>query len=179
VPVEFDATLDEAIDVHVRAARRTSAFRRQRLINQWSVGLACALVLAGVTFREAPRPVTLLAFCLVSAFAAAVGLVVAFLYGWYLDNHVRRYTKRSLVEQYGGPGPFPTQFEIRPEGLWAKSKALEITFPWSNLDGIEERGGDVELTFRPGFVVIRARAFSTPEDRARFIAGIRQAADVS
>lgn len=111
--------------------------------------------------------------------AVAGGGVLGILYGRFHDSYTRRNVRRILTEMYGGQGPFPTEVETRPEGLWAKSKAFEVVFPWSNLGAVVEQDGDVELSFTPGVVVVRARAFAAPDDRTRFLAAVRQAAGVS
>lgn len=66
VHVEFDATLDEAVDVQMRFSSRTAAYRRQRKLSQWAMGGMFAVVLSGLIFGRLDHPVRIPAFLLVA-----------------------------------------------------------------------------------------------------------------
>jgi hypothetical protein len=171
--VEFDATIDELTDVHLRLSHRATAYRRGRARNRWVVGGSCALAIAGGAFGRMARPVPLSILLVITIAAVAGGVIIGFLYGRFEAAYVRRHARRSLVELHGGTEPFRCEFEIRRDGLWARSKDVETTFAWPKLVRVAETDGDVEFTFDPGLVVIRARAFPTPADRAAFLNDVR------
>jgi hypothetical protein len=56
--------------------------------------------------------------------------------------------------------------------LWAAANGTEILFAWSRLKRVVD-GDDVEVWFDPGLAVIRARAFTTADDRREFVEAIR------
>jgi hypothetical protein len=175
--IRFDATIDEYIDVHERYLRLSDAGRSLR---RRSIG-GVALVSAGALF---------LMFTLMSdrsTGAILVGLVLAGLYGtlgWPLhrtihDGATRRRLKRFLRAELDGDGPWTCEMELRPEGFWSRSGGAELTLPWRDLRSVEPAGDDLQLLFRGGVVVARARAFASAEDRAAFAAAARAAAGLS
>jgi hypothetical protein len=60
------------------------------------------------------------------------------------------------------------------DGLSGRSVHNEISFPWARLTRVTELPDAIEVWFDPGLVVIRDRAFHTPEERQAFLAAVRR-----
>ena len=55
---------------------------------------------------------------LIAGFAITLGLagLLTIPFRWYCESLVRGRTRRLLIEQLGGEGPYPCSVELRPEG---------------------------------------------------------------
>jgi hypothetical protein len=167
IRVEFDSTLDELVDVNIRLAEHTVAFRRQRIWSQVFMGGALAVAMIVTVFLRAPlRLVTGVA---VVGAAVAFGVLLGFLYGHFYDGYVRRHYRRMLKEMSRGAETIRCEFELRPDVLWCKTTAAEMSFSRSRLTRINDTEDSVELWFDPGLAVVRNRAFLRPDDRREFI----------
>ena len=169
--VEFDATLDELVDVNMRLAEHTVAFRRQRLWSQAFVGgcLTVALV-ATVIARGGLLPPTTVA--IVVGGAVVGGVLLGYLYGHFHNWYIRRNYRQMVNEMLGGAESVRCEFEPRPDVLWCRTTSVEMSFAWSRLKRVHDEGSSVELWFDPGLAVVRNRAFLRAEDRRDFIEAV-------
>lgn len=171
--VAFDAPLEEMVDVQLRLANRGTAFRRQRSLAQWLVGLAIAI---GMSLSAAGRieEMTLLAFVFALALSLAIGAVCGYAFGYAHDWRVRRYLRRTLMEMFGGQVPVHCEVELRPDAVSARTRNMEASFPWSALTQVVNADDGIELWFNPGLVFVRSRVFATPEARHQFLQRIAE-----
>jgi hypothetical protein len=168
--IEFDATIDELVDVHLRLTADTAANRSQRRLSQLFTALCAAGVFATSVPWHTRQPLGLLVAFAVGGtllLAAAVWFVQGRVHDWY----VRRHAYRALLETYGEDAHWV--FEIRDDGLWSRARDVELLLPWSGLTRITE-ADDVELWFDTGLAAIRARALSSADDRQRFLTAVKQ-----
>jgi hypothetical protein len=87
------------------------------------------------------------------------------------NNQMLRYYR----EQLGGDGPFVCEVELSPAGLITRQMGTETTLPWSHVASATEVSGGIEFIYRPmGALLVRERAFQTPEDREQFLALARR-----
>jgi hypothetical protein len=175
IRVEFDATLDEFVDVNLRLAYRTNAFRQQRWRSAAAFGASFAIVLGLMTVSEAGRFSPMIAMAAIGA-GAVSGSLFGWWYGSYYDSYVRRHTRRMLKEMFRGAEEMRCEMELRPEGLWSKSFDTEIILSWKRLREIVDAEHGIELWFDPGLALIRSRAFDNPELRQLFIKRVRELA---
>ena len=169
--IEFDATLDEVVDVNVKLAENTTAFRRQRLSSQVMTGGTVVVALVAMVIAQ-QAPLDPWSLAIVGGVALVVGPVIGYLYGFFHDGYVRRHSRRMVLEMQGGAESVHCEFEIRPDVLWFKSIYGEMSFPWSRLKRVHDEGSSIELWFDPGLAVVRNRAFSRDEDRRDFIEAV-------
>jgi hypothetical protein len=80
-----------------------------------------------------------------------------------------------LQEQLGDRSPWRCEIALRPEGAWARDHGIELLFSWDDSSAVEDGAAGVEMRFRTGFILARARAFSTPDERRRFVEAARAA----
>jgi hypothetical protein len=173
IGVEFDSTLDEAVDANMRLVQHTAAYRRQRRQWQWFVGVCVAGGLAvGIVGGDGAPSLAALTIAPIAALIG--GLTCGALYGRYHDRHVRRVYRRVVTEMYSGAETIRCEVEVRDDTLWSRSVHAEISFPWSRLTRVTDRQGPIELWFDPGLVVIPDRAFQTQEERRDFLEAVRQ-----
>jgi hypothetical protein len=82
---------------------------------------------------------------------------------------------RYYREQLGGDGPFVCEVELSPAGLITRQLGAETTHPWSHVASATEVSGGIEFIYRPtGALLVRDRAFPTPEGREQFLALARR-----
>lgn len=160
--VEFDATLEERVDVQVRLAAQVPSLRASRRRARTSVGVAAgiAMLLLPFSFRL-PLPLRLLV-------AAAVGLCGYRAAGPWLQASHRRQARQALRE-LGTETTVHCEVELHADGVQVRQGGVDMRAPWSELLSVTERGGDVELGFRQSLVVVRRRAFRTGQQLSRFL----------
>lgn len=166
--VQFEATLEELVDVNRRLADRSSAARswRRRSIVAVSVAVGGGVLLG---LRVISEDATIMRL----AVATVAGLAASFVCGPMYDRALEARVRRYLAEQYGQDATVPCTIELRPAGLWIRQKDVEMSFDWQAARSVDERGGDVEVTFQQGLTVVRGRAFQSVADRDHFIAVAR------
>jgi hypothetical protein len=166
--VQFDTTLEELVDVQMRLAGQTKAFRRSRLRSQILVGAATGVaVLMGPLSKD---DVATTAIAIMGVVAPVVAVASGYGYGRYHTWYIRRNYWKMLREMLHDAQRIPVEMELRPEGLSCRSPTGDISLPWSRLKRVNDGEGEVELWFDPGLAVVRDRAFASPEERRRFIA---------
>jgi hypothetical protein len=171
--VEFDATVDDIVDAQLRMTTRTTAYRRNRLWSQVAVAASGAVAVT-IPFVLNVRELSPAVVGIATGVALGFGAVLFYLYGLFHNQYVKRNAARLVRELYGGKG-FHCVFEIREHGLWCTARDTEVTLAWSRFVRIVE-AGDLELWFDPGLAVIRARAFSTLDEKRRFVEAVGRAA---
>jgi hypothetical protein len=63
--------------------------------------------------------------------------------------------------------------ELREQGLWVRQRSVEILYGWSDLKSVEDRPSGIALRFGAGYVLVRSRAFATPDARDAFLAAAK------
>ena len=167
IRVAFDSTLDELVDVNIRLAEHTTAFRRQRAWSQVFVGGSFAAAMVATVLLRTDPPLATVA--IVVALAIAAGALFGYLYGYFHNWYIRRNSRRMVKEMLSGAEQLRCEFELRPDVLWCKTTVGEMSFPWSRLTRINDTESSVELWFDPGLAVVRNRAFLRAEDRRDFV----------
>lgn len=165
--LEFNSTLDEIVDAHMRLAEHAQAYRQERRRAQWLVAACYAVasvvaVLRGIDVSGVAAAITF-------AFGLASGMLGFFVYGRFHDWYARRNCRRMVRELYRGLEPVGCAFEVRHDSLWSRMKDVETSFPWSSLTRVNEASDSIELWFNPGLAVVRNRAFRSQDERRVFL----------
>lgn len=105
---------------------------------------------------------------------AVLGLVAAAISGLiYPSSHrsgVERRLRQLHQEAFGDAGPFVCEVEVSPVGVWVRQMNTQITHEWESIKGVEEMGDGIDIITRTGgCIVVRDRAFSSPDERRKFI----------
>jgi len=163
--VQFDATLDDLVDVSLRALRRSKAVRSWRRVDYLS-GVFLAAILAGLPlFLLLPEPPdTRLIFGLLAALTAAC------LYPLVYNSVVKRQLRGFYREQVGGNCPFVVEVELSRAGVIAHQNGCTIGFDWTQVELIQETADSIDFYARQsGIVVVRKRAFDSTSSMLQFI----------
>lgn len=159
--VKFDFTLDDLVDVSERASIRSRVMRSlhsQGLIIVCLTGAVVAFfTVAGSTERR--------------LFAATVAAVVcALIYPFSMGRARKSQLRKYFREQFGGDGPYSCEVELTPAALVTAQAGTRAERAWSTVTGIQETADSVDFAFKgSGTLVVRNRAFRSPEERNAFI----------
>jgi hypothetical protein len=171
--VEFDATIDEVVDVQIRLLKRTETRNRLKRQQVLFTGFAGAVGLPLALLSQI-RPLSFPLIVAVITVGVAVGVLVAYLYGHYFEWHVRHYTRRLIAETSTGAGALVQEIELRTMGVWCRTGGMEITLPWAQITHVTDAVDAVELWFSlPALVRVPSRAFSSDESRRVFLREVR------
>jgi hypothetical protein len=168
--VKFDFTTDEVVDVSLRSVRSTIVGARRRF--RWSTALWSAVSLCAAGLLSVG--VTPDSFAAMSVSGLVLGGVCYAISGGVYDDIVRRRTRRIVDEHLRKAPNLTAEIELRPDGLCCGQLGMELRFFWKHATAIVEDGGDVELRFTPGLVVVRRRAFASDDERRSFLAAARE-----
>lgn len=162
ITVVFDATFDELVDVHLRGAHRSGLARRWRRQSVVATGVVSGLAASVVLYVGSRSGWVLLG-------GLAVGICTSLLYRPWLDHSATQRIRRLVAEHFGDDEPTHCEMTVDPTGFRVSQRGTETTYAWDQAAVAEEPTGDLELRFRNNIVVVRARAFSNPAQRSRFV----------
>ena len=85
----------------------------------------------------------------------------------------KRTTERRLRafwrERLGSEGPFACEVELTEAGVTTRQFGTETTRPWSKARAVEEGQGSVDIFTMDGLIVVRDRAFASPDEKKQFL----------
>lgn len=167
--VEFEATLDERVDVAQRLGQRLPSLRGRLLRQRIAAGvfLALASLLLPAMPGESPSP------WLRAGIAAAL-FTCGFLFTGRSLRESRRRAMATALREFDGKDDVHCAVELRHAGVHVLQDGVGLSWPWSDLRTVEGDTGDVTLLFRQGMLVVRSRAFATAGQRQRFLDILRQ-----
>jgi hypothetical protein len=161
--VSFNFTPRDLADVASRLTSRSRVARRWRMDAnlRWSV-LVGAILFAALPGDIAKR----LIYCL--CFAGALTYVLQLLSKRPTsDARLTAYYR----EQLGGDGPFLCEVDLSDSGLHIVQLGVQATHAWNTIASIESCPEGVMFNYRPmGLLLVRERAFSTPQQKETFLA---------
>jgi len=152
--VEYDATLDEILQLHLLRDGESTISDRTRLRLRISAGIIVAVVVAALL------PESILVRLL---WGLVAGIIVVLISPYTLRGAERKIGREYLREQLGGEGPIPFSCELTEEAVVNAVERIEET---------EE--GILLRTSSGGLMAVRERAFVTPAQRAEFLRLARQ-----
>lgn len=159
--VQFEFTQDDLIDASKRFSARLKAVRSF----QWN-GLLATSFLAWLLFFVFlyRTPIQ----------GAIIGLVAAGLTALFYPGSNRKAVDKRMRkisrELFGDANSFLCEVELRPDGVWVRAMDRQTLFEWPSVEEIKETPDSVDIFTREGSgVVVRNRAFASPEERLRFI----------
>lgn len=158
--IQFESTIDEAVDVNLRGIKLLRTARR----SFWE-GLICALVLfAGFFFF---LPDTLLVKLI---FAVMAGVLFIVLYLFSYKKILKSRIKKLLIEQFGTDKPVPCEYEFDDEGLVFRRLGTTIKFQWNKATEINENAREVEIIFgKSGISVLPNRIFKDEREKDEWL----------
>ena len=164
--VRFEFTVEDLVDVGERTVSRSSVVLQLRRTAVWIWSVAAGLLaLAAVPL---PWPGRL-------ASAAGAAGIVAAVYPRFRRAAVADRLKAYWKERLAGGGPFTCDVELDATGITVEQFGTKSTVAWPDVRSVADTPDSVEIATRRGsLVVVRNRAFPTPDERARFLAFARE-----
>jgi hypothetical protein len=163
--VQFEFSPADLADVSQRLTSRSQTVRGARWLSRatWAflISLAVFFALKGDLVMRVIYSILL---------CAALVAVHRWLWGSSPDSRLAAYYRERL----GGDGPFICEVEMTAEGVTGRQCGIELKYPWSSIQEIVDTPGGLEFAARAGFLVVRDRAFHTPEQRSDFLRAARQ-----
>jgi hypothetical protein len=159
--VEFDFTLDDLVDVTERAGARSGVMRSLRSQGLILVCLTGAVVAFATVSGSTERRL----------FAATVAAVAcALIYPFSMSRARKSRLRQYFREQFGGDGPYTCEVELTPAVLITAQAGTRAERAWSTVTAIRETPDSVDFAFKgSGSLVVRHRAFRSPEERSAFV----------
>jgi hypothetical protein len=159
--VQFEFSAADLADVAQRTAERSKVIRDSR----WHAAASWSALLSLLLFLVLDG-----GFVVRALFATLFGLVVFLFYFRRGRASPNETYLKYYREQLGGDGPFLCVVEIRPDGVLTKQGGAELRHPWSTVKDIVETSDGLEFVWHAGgLLVVRDRAFQTPESRSAFL----------
>ena len=164
--VEYDATLDEILDLHLLQDGESAIQGRMRLRLRVSAAVLVAVLVALLL----PEPIV--ARILWGLAAGAIAIIIS---PYTLRGAQKKIGREYLKEQLGGEGPIPFSCEVSEEALVIDQGQTHLRYRWDAVERIEETEAGILLRMsQGGLVMVRERAFDSPQQRVEFIRLARQ-----
>lgn len=170
--LSYDATIDDAVDVSLRLAGRTHAFRRQLRLTVMCAGMGGALAMFAAWMYVVGNSLVNIVFGTVAG--VLFGIVFAAIFDRFFEREIRKQQRKIVAEQFGGNAIMHSELELRPDAVWVRQGGMEMVFPWAVCTGVRQNPGDIEMSFAPGMCVIPNRHFASPEQRQAFFETARR-----
>ena len=162
--IQFEATLDDYIDVHECLMARSKVARSWQLQGAAATALLSGLI-AGIIVFVLSRTVE---GGMISAIIAAIAS--AAISGILHRNTVKRRMYKYWREQFGDRTSFPVEMEITESGIRTSQLGTQMIFEWANVEEVKETKDTIQFYMRSGGgVFVRKRAFESTEDEQQFI----------
>ena len=157
--VQFTYTQEDLVDASLRFSARSQSVRvMRRKRTAWAALLAWLLVF--VMFR----------FSIKGAIGGIVAaLMVVIIDPLTYDYQSRKNLRKIVKERYGEENEFVCEVELLPEGLKTSGQNIQASTEWETIQEVVSTSDSVDIFGRKGGVIVRNRAFSSPEERQRFI----------
>jgi hypothetical protein len=158
--VQFSYSQEDVVDASVRFSARSKSLRALRhKRTAWAALLSWLLVFA--IFR----------FSLKAAISGLVAALLVVIIDPFTYNYQHRKNLRKLLkESYGEEDNFVCEVELLPEGLKTSGENSQCRTEWETIEEIVSTDDSVDIFGRKGGgVIVRNRAFSSAEERQRFI----------
>ena len=163
----YDTTIPEAVDVALRLANRTDAFRRQFKNSLIYGGVGAGLVFFVAWLYIVGNSALNLVFAAVAATLFAI--VFTAIFRRFLEKEIRSQQQKLVAEQFGHQNVIRSELELRSDAVWVRQSGVEMLFPWTLCAGVRSNPNDIELHFTPGICVVRNRHFASPAERQTFL----------
>jgi hypothetical protein len=161
----FEFTVDDLVDVWQRVLARSNVVRDL----QRGGTILTALAVAAIAFVAVRLPMPGRILC-----ALGSAVIVELVYPGLRRSLVRSRLRAFWREKLKGDGPFTCEVELMPDGVTTRQLSTTISIPWSQVASVTEVPDGVEIWGRNNeLIVVRERAFASPEARRRFVEAIR------
>lgn len=166
--VSFVYSQEDLVDSTMRFLARSKTFRATNRKGLAVSALLYALV-AVLVFQVFFK--TLLFGVLLGLFMV---LVIMALGPLFMEHSRRKNLARFYREKYGDEDQFLCEVELSAEGLAVRDQNTRQLNRWDEVEDIRVTKDSVDIFAKRGGVVVRNRAFDSPEMRREFVAVARK-----
>lgn len=170
--VEFDVTLDDAVDVSLRTLARSKAARSWRWMDYAGGMLLSGLlvVLGGIAVLYLLDLLGTVSREILIGASLFGAIIAAALYPSSHRKNVKHRLLRYYREQLGDREAFHAAVELSPGGILVQQENMQLTFQWSEVEGVEETANAIYLLMQKRRVIaIRMRAFESARELDQFL----------
>ena len=159
--VQFEYTVDDLVDVQVRALKRSAAARawqwRERVITSLVSGVLLFAIIPGETASR--------------LIMGAIGLILgALLYPTVNESTVKRNLRKLFQENAGPDKVLICEVELCESGVHTRQNGFELIYRWENVKEVQETKDSVVIyADRGSLLVVRKRAFKGSAEQKDFI----------
>jgi hypothetical protein len=159
--VQFDATIEDFVDVTIRSLKRSETLRTWHWQGVASMALIGAVSAIALTSGS---------IAIRSAIAAAAGLAAVALYLWTSPETFKERLGKLCREQLGTDGPVRILAELGDSGVAMSQAGTKTIYDWAIIEGIEETD-DAVYFYRSdkGCFAVRKRGFDSEESKNKFV----------
>jgi hypothetical protein len=158
--VQFTYTQEDLVDASTRFLARSKMIRKWRLIELgWTIALTWTIVF--LIFRNELLTAVLAA----SATALITVLLVRLCQPVIIKRKLRKYVK----EQHRDENAFPCEVQLTAEAVLIQARGTHTTLNWQTVEEINVTADSVDIFARDGGVIVRDRAFSSPDEKRHFV----------
>jgi hypothetical protein len=162
----FEFTIDDLLDVGERSLSRSKVVRDMRR----GGAIASAVLVAAIVFLFLTADLGVRVVVAVGA-----GAIAGATYPPLRRSLVRQRLHAYWRERLKGDGPFTCEVELTSEGITTRQFSTTTTIPWSAVASVSEIPQGIEIVGKKqGLIVVRERAFASPEAKRRFAEEIRR-----
>lgn len=161
--VKFTYSQEDSVDSNLRFLRRSKTFNSSR----WQATIFLilffwlAIYVIFIAFLHNPY--------LAAIEAVVITVTIAALYPTLHEHATRKRLRRFLKESYGDRNDFQCEVELTAHEIRISQDNTRSLYEWKSVEEIVVSADRVEIFRRAGLVVVRNRAFSSTEERERFI----------
>ncbi|HEY0350182.1 MAG TPA: YcxB family protein [Pyrinomonadaceae bacterium] len=161
--VQFNYEQKDMVDAALRFLRRSKAVRSWRWKGTILITLFYWLVIYVIFVSFLHNPY------LAVIEAVLVAVMVAALYPRWHERATEKRLRRFYKESYGDINIFHCEVELTPQEIRIDGDNTRTVYEWKLVDEIVSTDDSVDIFTRRGGVIVRNRAFESPEERQRFI----------
>ncbi|HYR77846.1 MAG TPA: YcxB family protein [Pyrinomonadaceae bacterium] len=159
--VQFNYTQEDLVDSTRRFTERSRVARSWYWQNLIGTAIFSGLVFFVVFYRMSL--VGLVAGTVVAVFGA---LYYAGTYQGRFEARMRRFFREKL----GDENDFACEVELLPSAIMVREKTTQTTYEWKKVQEILVTDDSVDIFTRSGGVIVRNRAFKSPDEQKQFVA---------
>jgi hypothetical protein len=171
--IEFDATFDDFVDVHLRVLARSKIVQKRKwisaIVNGIIIGALSGLILFALISASNTIKLIYAVFSFVFGFAFGFAFDIGFNILMY-PVFVKRRARKIIREQLGTDFPVKFQIDLTDSGIVTKQMDTQTTHDWAGVAAIIDKPDSIEIIMKKGgIIVVRNKGFDSPITRKQFL----------
>lgn len=165
--VQFSYDQEEMVDATMRVLRRSKTFRSVGWQGMIFATLFCLLGIYVVFMVLLQNPYLAVITAVVSTLTNVV------LLRSFHEHGAKKRLRKFFREQFGEQNSFTCDVELTPQEVRITQDRNQAVYEWTSVEEIVVTADSVDIFAKLGGIVVRDRAFESPDAREAFIAFAR------